>query len=125
MFVSTDEVRLSDMHDPPFESLSSRQEQTSLSNSDVAFLLDFSEAHLAALSTPGPHELTRTEADRIMQLSIQLGRLLTILKPEAIRQWLFSPNPAYEGRTPANMIATGDMKRVNEFVAAVNNGLPN
>lgn len=61
-----------------------------------------------------------------MNLSIKLGSLLSVVQADFIRGWLFHPNPkpGFEGRTPAEMIATGDAGTIDQFIETVEHSLP-
>ncbi|MBI3651816.1 MAG: DUF2384 domain-containing protein [Acidobacteria bacterium] len=45
--------------------------------------------------------------------------LEALLKPDKIGEWLATPNPSLEGKTPREVIASGDAARVLEELAAV------
>ena len=110
------------MFDPHFESLGARQAQAGLSDDDIRFLLGLPEERFEEITGPGSHELSRSEAAGIIDLSVTLGRLMTIIEPEAVRDWLWEPNPAYLGEKPAILIAIGDMKLIDEFIEGLLTG---
>lgn len=120
-------MSVNQMRQLPFRSLAERQIEVGLTDGEVAYMLGISEEKLAEWSTPGPHNLTKAEMDSIMNLSIKLGSLLSILKADVIRGWLFraNPKPGFDGRTPAEMIATGDAGQIDQFIGMVEHSLPN
>lgn len=113
------------MFEPPFEALGDRQAQLGLSDGEVAHMLGMTVERFQEICTPGSHDLPLAETTAIIELSRLLGSLMTIIKPQFIREWLTTPNygSAYEGRIPADVIAAGDAGPIDRFIDGINHGI--
>ena len=72
----------------------------------------------AAKATP-----RRAAEDRLLELKAVVDQLGTVLRDEAGRLWLRSPNPDLDWRKPLELIAEGEYRRVIGAVLAMAEGV--
>ncbi len=71
-------------------------------------------AWLAHTRTP-----TGERAERLIELSALVERLVRVMEPSYISVWLRKPMAALDERKPIDVIATGDYQHVAELVSAL------
>jgi Antitoxin Xre/MbcA/ParS C-terminal toxin-binding domain len=71
-------------------------------------------AWLGATRTP-----TGTRAERLIELSAIVERLLRVMDAEYIPVWLRKPNPALGDEKPIDLIADGEYRQVSKLVSAM------
>jgi hypothetical protein len=76
-------------------------------------------AHWFSGKTPG--EAARI---RLTELKRLLKALAQIVEPAAIESWLQTPNPAFEGSTPLQVIERGEMDRLWLMLHQLGSGEP-
>lgn len=52
-----------------------------------------------------------------------LERLSVVLRSEAAHDWLFTPNPSLAHQTPAELLSTGESRRVIGVIDAMAEGV--
>jgi len=95
-------------------------DEAELSNADIA------RATGAATSTvrswlAGTRQPARSNqtAERLIELSTIVQRLIRIMEPSYVSIWLRRPIPALDDRKPLDMIRDGDYREVSRIVAAL------
>ena len=84
-------------------------------------LTGFSERAIAewekgkAISEPGLRRMR--EIERLQE------RLAEVVQPEAIPQWLETPNPAFEGLKPLEVIERGEIDRLWTMICYLESGV--
>jgi hypothetical protein len=88
----------------------------------VVRLTGFSPRSVAKWSegiTPSPkQEKALVEMDRL------LDGLSRVMQPAQIGQWLKSPNPAFEGSTPLQVVERGEIDRIWRMLYDLESGQP-
>ena len=88
----------------------------------VVRLTGFSPRSVAKWSeglTPSPkQEKALVEMDRL------LDGLARVIKPEQIGPWLKSPNPAFDGSTPLQVVERGELDRIWRMLYDLESGQP-
>jgi hypothetical protein len=88
----------------------------------VVRLTGFSPRSVAKWSEgvlPSPkQEKALVEMDRL------LGALARVIQPAQIGQWLKSPNPAFDGSTPLQIVERGEIDRVWQMLFDLESGQP-
>ena len=59
---------------------------------------------------------------RLRELEAVLERLGGIVEPEAAREWLFTPVPVLDHRLPADLVRSGEYRRVLAAIDAIGEG---
>jgi uncharacterized protein (DUF2384 family) len=62
---------------------------------------------------------TGERAERLIELSALVERLVRVMEPSYIAVWLRKPVPALQERKPIDVIASGDYMQVAELVSAL------
>jgi hypothetical protein len=88
----------------------------------VVRLTGFSPRSVAKWSegvSPSPkQEKALVEMDRL------LDGLTRVMKPEHVGHWLKSPNPAFDGSTPLQVVERGEMDRIWHMLFDLESGQP-
>ena len=88
----------------------------------VVRLTGFSPRSVAKWSEgvlPSPkQEKALVEMDRL------LDGLARVMQPEQVGQWLKSPNPAFDGSTPLQVVERGEMDRIWRMLYDLESGQP-
>ena len=61
---------------------------------------------------------------RIREFQRLITALSEVITADAIPEWLQTPNPAFEERTPAEVISNGEADRIWEMVFRLRSGIP-
>lgn len=89
---------------------------------DVVRLTGFSPRSVAKWSQgelPSPkQEKALVEMDRL------LDGLARVIKPVEVGRWLKSPNPAFDGSTPLQLVERGEMDRIWRMLFDLESGQP-
>jgi uncharacterized protein (DUF2384 family) len=78
---------------------------------------------LSALET-GQKRPTREDSRRFQELARLRRELGTVLTPDAISQWLDTPNEYFDGSTPLDVIDRGESDRVWRLIWRLQDGVP-
>mgnify|MGYP001194020902 CR=1 FL=1 len=88
----------------------------------VVRLTGFSPRSVAKWSegvAPSPRqERALAEMDRL------LDGLARVMRPEQVGQWLKSPNPAFDGSTPLQVVERGELDRIWQMLYDLESGQP-
>ena len=60
---------------------------------------------------------------RLREFAYVLEELVKVLKPDAAREWLMSPNRELDHDSPAERVAAGDYRRVLDLIDALAEGV--
>lgn len=63
----------------------------------------------------------RQNSEVIRSIELALGR---VMRPEFVEPWLRTPNPAFEGRTPVEVIEDGEAERIRRMIHELESGTP-
>jgi uncharacterized protein (DUF2384 family) len=90
-------------------------------------------ADVARVSHAHPRTVARWQADdavprrdaeeRLLELKVVVELLRRVMRDEAARAWLRSPNPELGYEKPLDLIAQGDFRRVISLVLALAEGV--
>lgn len=72
----------------------------------------------SAQSTP-----RRDNEDRLLELKTVVEQLRRVLRDDAARLWLRSPNPEFEWQKPIDLVADGQYRRVLGAILAMGEGV--
>jgi uncharacterized protein (DUF2384 family) len=72
-------------------------------------------AWLAGTRSPG----RARAAERLIELSALVERLVKVMDPEYVSVWLRKPNPSLDDRKPLDVIRDGGYRDVSRLVAAL------
>lgn len=93
-------------------------EVAGLSDADIARATGVAESTarswLAGTRTP-----SGTRAERLIELSALVERLLRVMEPSYIAVWLRKPIPALDDRKPLDLLARGRFRMVARAVSAL------
>jgi putative toxin-antitoxin system antitoxin component (TIGR02293 family) len=104
------------------ERLESASEGVSFDQSDFARVLDTTPRTVSRWL----HRETAPRADareRILEILYVFDQLSRVLKPEAARDWLLTPNEMLDHDKPIDLLASGDYRRVLGAVEALAEGV--
>lgn len=97
------------------------RESVSLTQPELARLLGLSTRWVAAQETASVDALR----DRKVAESVRLLEALSqVVQPGSIRAWLSTPNPAFDGLKPVEVIERGEIDRVWRMVFYLESGVP-
>jgi putative toxin-antitoxin system antitoxin component (TIGR02293 family) len=65
----------------------------------------------------------RENEDRLLELRAVVDQVRLVLRDEAARLWLRSPNPDLDWQKPIDVIAEGDYRRVIAAILAIGEGV--
>lgn len=63
----------------------------------------------------------RQISEEIRSTEQALGR---VMRPESVGPWLRTPNPAFEGRAPVELIEGGEAERIRRMIHELESGAP-
>ena len=89
-----------------------RRRALGLTRARYAELAGVSERTLATAEADGMGRVSRGSRRRLTELDRLLAALSDAVRPPALGAWLFEPNPAFEGRRPADALAAGEADRL-------------
>lgn len=96
--------------------------QIELDQSDVARMLETNprtvSRWLSRETSPRPDA-----RERLLELIAVLEQLSGVLRPEAARDWLFTPNPALDHYKPVELLRAGEFRRVLGAIDAMAEGV--
>jgi DNA-binding transcriptional regulator YiaG len=96
--------------------------QLALTQPQFARLLSVSVRSLATLeSGTAP---TEPVARRLTELGRLINSLAEVIKQPALGAWLQTPNPAFDGLKPLEVIERGESDRLWEMIFALRSGVP-
>jgi DNA-binding XRE family transcriptional regulator len=92
-------------------------------NRDVfARMLPVSPRSLATIESGGkPNEAVRR---RLTELRRIFEALSEVIEPETIGQWMTTPNDAFEGLKPLEVIERGEVDRIWQMIFLLRSGVP-
>lgn len=92
---------------------------------DTADIARVSDAHLRSVNRWRSHEATpRPEAEeRLLELRAVVDLTRRVMKDEAARLWMRSPNPDLDYEKPLDVIAAGQYQRVVDLLLAIAEGV--
>jgi DNA-binding transcriptional regulator YiaG len=93
-----------------------------LSQPVFAKLLPVSVRTLATLESGTPP--TEVVSRRLMELQRLTNALTEVLKKEALGRWLQTPNPAFDGLKPLEIIDRGESDRIWSMIYFLRSGVP-
>lgn len=105
----------------PSLSLDLRQ-RLGLNQTTFARLLPVSVRTLATLESGSPP--TEVPARRLSELQRLTNALTEVLEEEALGKWLQTPNPAFEGLKPIEVIERGESDRLWSMIYFLRSGVP-
>lgn len=108
-----------------FASLERFQKNTSLTPSDIAFVIRLPARTWARRKETG--RLEPDESDRLLRASRVFGRALELFEgdPDAARQWLLAVQPLLGGRVPFELAATDiGAREVERLIGRLEHGIP-
>lgn len=122
MSLGTEETRIETRSTPSLD-VAELRSRYGLSREKFSRLSGFSVRGLAnweaGAQKPGEQARMRlTELDRLQRA------LARVMGPEALSDWLDSPNPAFDGLKPLEVIERGQVDRLWQMVFLVESGAP-
>lgn len=115
------DARRSTSHAVPMKIAEIRQ-QLGLNQTVFARLLPVSVRSLATLESGTPP--TEVVARRLIELKRLIDALTEVMKRESIGPWLQSPNQAFEGLKPLEVIDRGEIDRIWAMIYYLRSGTP-
>ena len=97
------------------------RESISLTQPELARLLGLSTRWVAMQEASSADTLRDRKVAEIVRL---LEALSQVVQPSSIRAWLDTPNPAFDGLKPVEMIDRGEIDRVWRMVFYLESGVP-
>ncbi len=88
----------------------------------VVRLTGFSPRSVAKWSEGVPPSPKQEKA--LMEMDRLLDGLARVMKPEQIGRWLKSPNPAFDGSTPLQVVERGETDRIWRMLYDLESGQP-
>jgi hypothetical protein len=88
----------------------------------VVRLTGFSPRSVAKWSEGVPPSPKQEKA--LVEMDRLLDGLSRVMKPEQIGHWLKSPNPAFDGSTPLQVVERGEMDRIWRMLYDLESGQP-
>lgn len=61
--------------------------------------------------------------ERLREVIVTLEKLSRVLRPEPARDWLFTANDSLDRRKPADLLRTGESRRVQGTIDALSEGV--
>ena len=69
-------------------------------------------------------ELSQSSAQRLKEVGRLCAALSKVVKPERVGQWLQTPNDAFDGSTPLQVIERGEVDRLWRMIYRLESGEP-
>jgi hypothetical protein len=88
----------------------------------VVRLTGFSPRSVAKWSKDVPPSPKQERA--LVEMDRLLDGLARVMKPEQVGHWLKSPNPAFDGSTPLQLVERGEMDRIWRMLYDLESGQP-
>jgi len=85
-------------------------------------LLGVSVRTLAALEAGGPASASVVRS--LVELARLVESLSEVIQPTALGTWFQSPNPAFDGLKPLEVVERGETDRLFEMVYFLRSGVP-
>jgi transcriptional regulator with XRE-family HTH domain len=102
-------------------SLKQIRESIRLTQPEMARLLGLSTRWVAMQETSPADALQDRKVAEVVRL---LDSLSQVVQPASIRTWLGSPNPAFEGLKPVEVIERGEIDRLWRMIFYLESGVP-
>jgi len=101
-----------------------RQTRHSLGVSRRVFsrLTGYSERSIAAWESG--RSLSPKSRQRILEIQRLQKALANVIEADSIREWLDTPNPAFDGLKPLEVIERGEIDRIWRMVFLLDSGVP-
>jgi hypothetical protein len=87
----------------------------------VARLTGFSERAIAGWEAGAP--ISGSATRRLLETERFRERLAQVVKPDAIPTWLETPNPAFDGFKPVEIIERGEIDRLWSMIFYLESGV--
>lgn len=105
---------------PAGTSLKQIRESAGLTQPELARLMGLSTRWVAAQET-APMEATTDR--RVAEVARLLDSLTQVVQPAAIRGWLATPNPAFDGLKPIEVVERGEIDRLWQMIFYMESGV--
>jgi transcriptional regulator with XRE-family HTH domain len=97
------------------------RERLGLTRKNFARLTGFSERAVAGWESGAA--LSESGQRRIRELQRLYRRLATVVRPDAIPSWFDTPNAAFRGLKPLEVVERGEMDRLWEMIFYLESGV--
>ena len=71
-----------------------------------------------------PGELTHKQENALVEMDRLLDSLARVMEPQQVGRWMRTPNPAFDGSTPMQVVERGEMDRLWRMLYDVESGQP-
>jgi transcriptional regulator with XRE-family HTH domain len=100
-----------------------QRDEWGLSQRAFARMLGVTERSLANYKKKD-RPLSGTTLRRLNEMGRLRAAIAEIIPPSSLKNWLQSPNPAFDNLSPIELIERGEMDRLWEMVFLIRSGLP-
>ena len=73
----------------------------------------------------GGKRVSEPALQKLIETARLRAALNKLLSPAALREWMRSPNPAFEGQTPIQVIERGESDRIWQMIFQIDAGVAN
>jgi uncharacterized protein (DUF2384 family) len=97
-------------------------EASDLEYGDLARILDSNPRTVQRWFSEGREPRWESQ-ERLLEVAVVIERLLTVVRPNAAREWLFAPNRSLHYEKPAELLREGKYREVLAVIDALGEGV--